>query len=61
VLRLLGSGLGLFIAASLMQAMGGRIDYRPVAPHGSLFRIAFSAGGWSGMGDRDSTGHDRSG
>lgn len=40
-----GSGLGLFIAASLMQAMGGRIEYRSVAPHGSLFRIAFSGDG----------------
>jgi signal transduction histidine kinase len=36
------SGLGLFIAASLMQAMGGRLDHRPVEPHGALFRITFA-------------------
>lgn len=40
-----GSGLGLFIAASLMQAMGGQVEYRPVAPRGSLFRIAFGGRG----------------
>lgn len=33
------SGLGLFIVATLMQAMGGRVDYLPVEPRGSLFRV----------------------
>lgn len=36
-----GSGLGLYIAATLMRAMGGDIDYRPVEPHGALFRLTF--------------------
>ena len=35
------SGLGLFIAATLMQAMSGRVDYLAVEPQGSLFRITF--------------------
>jgi signal transduction histidine kinase len=35
------SGLGLFIVATLMQAMGGQVDYLPVEPRGSLFRITF--------------------
>ena len=35
------SGLGLFIAATLMQAMGGQVHYLPVEPRGSLFRITF--------------------
>lgn len=39
-----GSGLGLFIAASLMQAMGGRVDYLPAEPHGAQFRVTFGRG-----------------
>lgn len=35
------SGLGLFIAATLMQAMGGQVDYLALEPHGSLFRVTF--------------------
>jgi signal transduction histidine kinase len=35
------SGLGLFIAASLIRAMGGHLTYLPVEPHGSLFRMTF--------------------
>ncbi|MFZ5782686.1 MAG: sensor histidine kinase [Pseudomonadota bacterium] len=34
-----GTGLGLFIAASLMKAMGGRIEHAPVEPHGSRFTM----------------------
>lgn len=37
------SGLGLFIAATLMQAMGGRVHYLPGEPQGALFRIAFGS------------------
>lgn len=40
-----GSGLGLFIAATLIQAMGGRVEHHPVAPHGALFRIVFAGPG----------------
>lgn len=39
------SGLGLFIAATLMQAMGGQVDYLPVEPHGTLFRVKFGRSG----------------
>lgn len=35
------SGLGLFIAASLMQAMGGEVGYRPGERCGSVFSIVF--------------------
>ncbi|MDP1962128.1 MAG: HAMP domain-containing sensor histidine kinase [Reyranella sp.] len=42
------SGLGLFIAATLMQAMGGRVDYLPVSPHGSLFRVVLGSSPESG-------------
>lgn len=38
-----GSGLGLYIAATLMQAMGGAIDHRSVEPHGARFRLTFDA------------------
>ena len=34
-------GLGLFIAATLMQAIGGQVAYLPRTPNGSLFRITF--------------------
>lgn len=40
-----GSGLGLFIVATLMQAMGGKIEYAPSQPHGALFRITFGSYG----------------
>lgn len=43
-------GLGLFIVATLMQAMGGRVDYIPRTPMGSLFRITF--GDSEGVGPR---------
>lgn len=35
-------GLGLFIVATLMQAMGGRVDYKPRQPTGSQFRVTFA-------------------
>ena len=38
-----GTGLGLFIASRLMHAMGGRLEYRPRAPHGSIFAATFPA------------------
>lgn len=38
-----GSGLGLFIAASLMKSMGGRIEHDPVEPHGSCFTVVGGA------------------
>lgn len=36
-----GSGLGLWIAATLMRAMGGDIDHRAAEPHGAVFRLTF--------------------
>lgn len=36
-----GTGLGLFIVARLMRALGGRVDHRPAAPHGSIFVATF--------------------
>lgn len=36
-----GSGLGLYIAATFMEAMGGRIAYEPACPHGARFRLSF--------------------
>lgn len=36
-----GSGLGLYIAATLIRAMRGDIDHRSVEPHGTLFRLTF--------------------
>lgn len=38
-----GTGLGLFIASRLMHAMGGRLEYHPRAPHGSIFAATFPA------------------
>jgi signal transduction histidine kinase len=43
-------GLGLFIAATLMGAMGGRVDYVPRQPAGSLFRITFGESREAGAG-----------
>jgi signal transduction histidine kinase len=37
------SGLGLFIAANLMQSMGGEVTYQPGEACGSLFRITFGS------------------
>ncbi|MGH2735965.1 MAG: PAS domain-containing sensor histidine kinase [Actinomycetota bacterium] len=34
-----GSGLGLAITRGIAEAAGGRIDYRPLLPRGSSFRI----------------------
>lgn len=39
-----GSGLGLFIAATLMRAMGGEIDYRPGQVAGAVFRLTIVDG-----------------
>ncbi len=36
-----GTGLGLFIVRRLMETLGGRIEYRPVVPHGSTFTALF--------------------
>lgn len=36
-----GSGLGLFIAATLAAAMGAELAYLPGVPRGSTFRMAF--------------------
>jgi len=36
-----GSGLGLYIARSLAQSMGGNIAYRPVEPHCIRFAATF--------------------
>jgi len=35
-------GLGLFIVATLMQTMGGRVGYLPRQPTGSMFRVTFA-------------------
>lgn len=45
-----GSGLGLYIAATLMRAMGGDIEHRPVLPHGALFRLTFDVRDARGVG-----------
>ena len=44
------SGLGLFIAATLMRAMGGRVDYAPRQPTGSLFQVTFADSDEPGAG-----------
>lgn len=36
-----GTGLGLFIASRLMHSLGGRLEYRARAPHGSIFAATF--------------------
>lgn len=36
-----GSGLGLYIAATLMKAMGGDIEHRLARPQGAAFRLVF--------------------
>ncbi|WP_421999293.1 sensor histidine kinase [Reyranella sp.] len=36
-----GSGLGLFIAATLMRAMGGDVEHRPREGNGAIFRLTF--------------------
>jgi signal transduction histidine kinase len=40
-----GSGLGLFIAATLMRAMGGEIEYEPRETGGSIFLLTFDIAG----------------
>jgi signal transduction histidine kinase len=34
-----GSGIGLALCRRIVQGMDGRIDYEPVAPHGSRFNV----------------------
>lgn len=36
-----GTGLGLYIVDRLMRAHGGRVEYRPRAPQGSIFAVLF--------------------
>lgn len=36
-----GTGLGLYIVARLMHSLGGRIEHREAAPHGSIFAATF--------------------
>ncbi|MBZ0207715.1 MAG: HAMP domain-containing histidine kinase [Flavobacteriales bacterium] len=36
-----GTGLGLFIVRRLLEDLGGRVEYRPVHPHGSTFTAIF--------------------
>ena len=36
-----GTGLGLFIVRRLMEDLGGRVEYKPVLPHGSTFTALF--------------------
>jgi len=40
-----GSGLGLFIAATLMKAMGGGIEYRQRQGRGAAFVLTFDVAG----------------
>jgi signal transduction histidine kinase len=40
-----GSGLGLFIAATLMRAMGGGIEYRQRQGRGATFVLTFDVAG----------------
>jgi len=34
-----GTGLGLFIVKRLVVELGGRVEHRPVEPHGSIFAV----------------------
>lgn len=36
-----GTGLGLFIVRRLLEDLGGRVEYRPARPNGSLFIALF--------------------
>jgi len=38
-----GTGLGLAIVARIARALGGRVDYEPLHPHGSRFLLQFPA------------------
>jgi two-component system, OmpR family, sensor histidine kinase CiaH len=35
-----GTGLGLYIVHRLVQELGGTVEHRPRAPHGSIFAVA---------------------
>lgn len=48
-----GSGLGLFIAATLMRAMGGEIEYRKRDGKGATFVLTFDIAGWDRQQDRE--------
>ncbi|MBY0320687.1 MAG: HAMP domain-containing histidine kinase [Reyranella sp.] len=47
-----GSGLGLFIAATLMRAMGGDVEYRQRGAKGATFVLTFDVAGWDNRQDR---------
>jgi signal transduction histidine kinase len=47
-----GSGLGLFIAATLMRAMGGEIEYRQRDAEGATFVLTFDVAGHDKQQDR---------
>ena len=47
-----GSGLGLYIARTLANAMNAEINYRPAVAGGSVFRIDFKAVPLPDAGDR---------
>lgn len=36
-----GTGLGLYIVRRAMRVLGGRVEYRPAAPKGSIFAATF--------------------
>lgn len=44
----LGSGLGLYMARSVVDVYGGNVSAQNVAPHGAEFRIWLPAGGMAG-------------
>lgn len=48
-----GSGLGLFIAATLMRAMGGEIEYRQRDFKGATFVLTFDVAGLNKQQDRN--------
>ena len=39
-----GFGLGLAITRAYLRALGGSLEYEPVAPHGSCFRLVLHRG-----------------